>query len=77
MKISFPFIIAKDLHRSLLIIRTCSFFTLLYERGIYARLVYTCYKNIFHMIAVLLVFLATNGEKEFDEKISKQHSNKT
>ena len=28
--------------------------------GTYARLVYTWYKNIFHMISVLIVFLAAN-----------------
>ena len=34
------------------------FFTLLYIGGKYTRLVYTWYKNIFHMIAVMIVFLA-------------------
>ena len=43
-------------------------FTFLYVRGKYARLVYTWYKNIFCMIAVLIVFLAVNEEKkEYDE----------
>ena len=60
MRISFPFLLAKYLRRFLLVIRTCSFFALLYVEGTYARLVYTCYKNIFHMIAVLVVFLASN-----------------
>ena len=31
--------------------------------GEYARLVYTWYKNIFRMIAVLIAFLAVNREK--------------
>ena len=41
MIISFPFLSAKDLRTSLLIMRTHSFLTLLYVGGIYARLVYT------------------------------------
>ena len=40
MRISFPFLRAKDLYTSLLIMRTRSFFTLLYIGGTYARLVY-------------------------------------
>ena len=31
--------------------------------GTYARLVYTWYKNISHMTAVLIVFLAVNENK--------------
>ena len=43
--------------------------TLLYVGGKYARLFYTWSKNIFHMIAVLIVFLAVNGgKKESGEK---------
>ena len=68
MIISFPFLTAKELRRLLLIIITCSFFTLLYVGGTYARLVYTWYKNIFHIIAVLIVFLAANEKNEYDEK---------
>ena len=60
-----------------MITRTRSFFTLLYVEGIYARLVYTWYKNIFHMIALLIVFLAVNGKKESDEKIAKLDRNET
>ena len=67
MRISFPFLHAKDLRTSLLIIITCGFFTLMYVGGTYARLVYTWYKNIFHTIAVLLVFLAAGKKKESDE----------
>ena len=63
MIVSFLFLLAKELSRFLLIVRTFSFFTLLYVGGAYARLVYTWYKNIFHMISVLIVFLAANGEK--------------
>ena len=37
MGFSFPFLRAKDLHTSLLIVRTRSFFTLLYIGGIYSR----------------------------------------
>ena len=37
MGFSFPFLRAKDLRTSLLIMRTCSFFTLLYVGGTYAR----------------------------------------
>ena len=47
--------------------RTCSFLTLLYVGSKSARLVYTCYKNISHMIAVPIVFLAVNKKKESDE----------
>ena len=43
------------------------FFTLLYVGGTYARLVYTWYKNIFRMIAVLKILLAANKKKESDE----------
>ena len=41
MRISFPFILAKDLRRFLLIMRTRSFFTLLCVGGTYAKVVYT------------------------------------
>ena len=63
MRISLPSLRAKDLRMSLLIMRTRSFLTLLYVGGIYTRLVYTWYKNIFCVIAVLIVFLASNGKK--------------
>ena len=43
--------------------RTCSFFTLLYVGRTYERLVYTWYRNIFRMIAELIVFLAANVKK--------------
>ena len=46
--------------------RTRSFLTLLYVGYTYASLVYTWYKIIFRMIAVLIVFLAANrGKKEY------------
>ena len=67
MRISFQFLLAKDLCRFLLIMRTRSSFTLLYVGGTYAGLVYTWYKNIFYMIAVLIVFLSVNEKKECDE----------
>ena len=67
MRISFPFLLAKDLRRFLLIMIARSFFTLLYVGGTYARLVYAWYKNIFHMIAVLIVFLAENKKREYDK----------
>ena len=41
-------------------------FTFLYVAVTYARLVYTWYKNIFRMIAVLIVFIAVNKKKESD-----------
>ena len=47
--------------------RTCSFFIPLYLGGKYARLVYTWYKNIFYMIALLIIYLAArykNNETE-------------
>ena len=75
MGFSFPFLCANDLRTSLLIMITRSFFTLLYVGGAYATLLYICYKNSLHMIAVLIVFYAENGLKESDEKISKQDSN--
>ena len=68
MRILFPFIFAKDLCMSLLIVRTSSSFTLLYIRGAYARLVYTWYKNIVRMIAVLIVFIELKERKEYDGK---------
>ena len=63
MRIPFPFLRSKDLRTSLLIMRTRSFFTLLYLGGTYARLVYTWYRNIFRMIAVLIVCIAANRKK--------------
>ena len=67
MGFSFTFLRYNDLHTSLLIMRTRSFLTLLYVRVTYARLVYTWYKNIFRMIAVLILFLAVKKKKEPDE----------
>ena len=52
IRISFPFLIAKDLGKFLFIMRTCSFFTLMYVGGTYA-----------HMITVLIVFIVFNGGK--------------
>ena len=53
-------------------------FTLQYVGGTYARLVYTWYKNIFYMIAVLIVFLAVKGGGiNLMKTISKQDSNET
>ena len=63
MRIPYPFLLAKYLSRFLLIMRNSSFLTFLYIGGTYARLVYTWYKNIFHVIAVLIVFLAVNENK--------------
>ena len=68
MVISFPFLLAKDLRGFLLITRTHSYFTLLYVQVKYARVVYTWCKNIFHMFAVLIIFLAANEKNEYDEK---------
>ena len=69
MIISFPFLRAKDFRTYLLIMRTCSFFTLLYVGVTYARLVFTWYKTIFRKIAVFIVFHAANGKKmESDER---------
>ena len=45
IRISFPFLLAKDSRRFLFIMITRSFFTLLYLGGTYARLVYTWYKK--------------------------------
>ena len=45
--------------------------------GTYARLVYTWYKNIFHIIAVLIVFLAANEKRNMMKNISNQDSNET
>ena len=42
----------------------------MYVGGTYTRLVYTCYKNIFHMISVLIVFLAVNKKRNPMKKIS-------
>ena len=64
MIILFPFLLAKNIHRFLLIIRTRGLFTLIYVGGTYARLVYTWYKNVFCMISVLMVYLAANKKKQ-------------
>ena len=63
MRISFPFIRAKGLRKSLLIMRTRSFFTLMYIQGTYVKLVYTWYRNVFRVIAVLVLFIAVNQKK--------------
>ena len=47
-----------------LLVRNRSFFTLFYIGVTYARLVYTWYKNILYMIAVLIVYLAANDKKQ-------------
>ena len=66
MGLSFPFLRAKDLRTSSLIMRTRSFFTLLFVGGTFTRLVYIWYKKIFPVIAVLIVFYAANREKNPD-----------
>ena len=71
MGFSFPFLCAKDLSMSLLIMRTCRFLTLMYIGGTYALVVYIWYKNVFRMIAVLIVFCAANKKKEPDENSIK------
>ena len=77
MRISFSSLSAKDLRTFILIMRTRSFFTLLYVGGTHARLVSTSYKHIFHMIAVLIVFLEMNGgERIMTKTISTQDSEK-
>ena len=76
MIIEFPFLRAKELHMFLLIMRTCSFFTPLYVGNKYVRLVYTWYKNIFRMIAVLIEFFAVNKNNNLMKKISKIDSDR-
>ena len=68
MKKSFQFLLAKDLPTSLLIMRTRRFLTILYVGITYATLVYTLYKNIFLMIAVIIAFLAMNQKKNMMKK---------
>ena len=58
----FPFLRAKYLRTSLLIMKTL-FLNSPLRRVTYARLLYIWYKNIFRMIALLVVFHAANGEK--------------
>ena len=41
---------------------------MLYVRGKYARLMYTRYKNISRMIAVLIVFFAVNEKRNLMKK---------
>ena len=78
MRISFSFILLKDLRRILLIMRSYSFFTSLYVEVTYAMLVCTWYKNIFHTIAVLIVSLSANGKKKnLMKTISKRDSDET
>ena len=62
MGFSFPFLRTNDLRLSLLIMRTRIFYTLVHV-GTYTRLVYSWYQNIFHVIAVLIVFHAENEKK--------------
>ena len=71
MRISFPFLRAKDLRAYLLIMRTCIFFNLVNVGDTNAKLVYTWYKNIFRTIAVFIVFFQWTGEKESDENNTK------
>ena len=77
MRISFLLLLSKDLHTPLLIMRTGSFFTPLYVGDTYTRLVYTLYKTIFRMIAVLIVFLAVNEKRNTIKIISNRDSDET
>ena len=78
MRILFPVLLTKNIHRFLLLMRTRSFFTLLYVGGTYERLVCTWYKNIFYMIAILIVYLAENNKNRNEmTTISKRDSNET
>ena len=63
MRLLFPFLLTKNIHGFLLLMRNRGFLTLLYVGVTYARLVYTWYKNIFYMIAVLIVYLTANNLK--------------
>ena len=67
MRISLPFLLDKELLRFLLIMKTRVFYSPV-RRGTCARLVHTWYRNIFHMIAVLIVFLAVNQKKRNPNK---------
>ena len=53
------------------------FLNLLYVGGTCARLVYTWYKNIFRMIAVLIVFLLWAKKSNMTKTISKRDSSET
>ena len=60
MRISFPFLLATDIHRFLVIMRTRSFFSsLLYRRYIRKVSVHLMQKY-FHMIAVMIVYPVDN-----------------
>ena len=73
MRISFPFLRANYLRTSLLIMKT-RIFNLLYVGGTHERLVYTWYKHIFCMIAVLIVLFEANKKEEI---WWKQYQNET
>ena len=78
MRVLFPFVLTKNIHRFLLIMRTQNCLFSLYVGIKYTRLVYTSYKHIFYMIAVLIVYIAANDKNRNEMKnIYKQESNKT
>ena len=63
MVLSFTFLCANDLRTSLLITRICTFFLSCTYAGTYSALVFIWYKNIFHIIALLILFHAAKAEK--------------
>ena len=70
MGFSFQLLHANDLRSSLLIIRPRSFFALLYVGRTYTSLVYSWYQNIFHRIAVLVLFYAENKKNPDENNIA-------
>ena len=67
MRIYFLFLLAKDLCRFLLIMRPHNIFNSPVHRGYILRVSVHLVQNIFHMIAVLTVFLAANKIYIYDK----------
>ena len=66
MRISFPFLRAKDIPKSLLIIIMCNFYSsvcMVYIQKVSVHLV----QNFFLMISGLIVFPAVNKKNSYDE----------
>ena len=62
IRISFPFLLAKDLRRVLLILITRNVYSPI-RRGYIRKVIVHLVQKYFHIIAVLIVFLAANGKK--------------
>ena len=77
MRILFPFLLTKNIHRFLLLIGTHSFLLSL-RRGYIRKVSVYLVQFFFYLIAVLIAYLSANDKNRNEmTTISKQYSNKT